>query len=174
MTVVWINGPVGAGKTAVGRALAALSPSAQFIDGDDHAGPGGGPARIRWRRAMDVLIGMARWCRGVGTLVVAYPLDRLGHQRLMAACTRAHRPLVVVNLATPLFLVLRIRGERVLTRAEQARARVMHSKGYDRRPFATFSHRNLRPQAARTARDIEGRIRAVAHQPGPFLTGPAG
>ena len=162
VTVVWINAPVGAGKTAVARALAALSPSARFIDGDDHAGSSGRPARVRWRRATDTLIEMARWHRCVGTLVMAYPLDRLGYLRLRAACVRAHRGLVVINLATPLFLLLRPRGERALTRAERVRTRAMLSEGYGRQSFATFSHPNLRPPAARTARDIAGRIRRAA------------
>ena len=162
MTVVWINGPVGAGKTAVGRALADVLPSAGFVDGDDHAGPDDHPPRARWRHATDVLIGMALRRRHPATLVVAYPLDRFGHSRLKSACARARRSLVVVNLATPLTLTLRKRGDRELTAAERDRARVMRSEGYGTRPFATFSHPNARAPAARTAREIARRISRAA------------
>jgi hypothetical protein len=86
--------------------------------------------------------------------VIAYPLGRSGCQRLKAACSRAHRRLVIVNLATPLTITLRGRGGRMLDAAEKARVRVMRSKGYHRQPFATATLANAHPPAARTARLI--------------------
>jgi shikimate kinase len=47
-TVIWLNGTVGAGKSAVGQALAYMLPSAIFLDGDDYAGPSHLPNPVRW------------------------------------------------------------------------------------------------------------------------------
>ena len=153
MSVIWLNGIVGAGKTAVGRALAACLSQATFMDGDDHAGPRYLPDPARWRFALDaLLLATARRAPGA-TLIIAYPLDRTGYQRLRTTCARAHRRLTVVTLATPLPIVLRGRGGRVLAAAEQARARVMQSKGSYRRRFAGARLQNV-ARLKRTARRI--------------------
>jgi hypothetical protein len=155
MAVVWLNATVGAGKSAVGQALACILPAALFIDGDDHAGPSHLPNLVRWRMALHALLRQvlvrSSYCR---VLVIAYPLDRSGCLRLKARCSRAHRPLVIVNLATPLPITLRGRGGRMLDAAEKARVRVMRSKGYHRLPFATATLVNAHPPPARTARLI--------------------
>jgi hypothetical protein len=152
MAVIWLNATIGAGKSAVGQALAYILPAAVFIDGDDHAGPSHLPNLVRWHMAFNALlrqVGVRSGCCRV--LVIAYPLDRSGCLRLKATCSRAHRPLVIVNLATPLPITLRGRGDRMLDAAEKARVRVMRSKGYHRQPFATATLANAHPPAARTA-----------------------
>ncbi len=73
MTVIWLNGTIGCGKSAVGHALAALLPRARFVDGDDLAGPLGVPNAVRWRIALEALLQLAR-CRRSLRLGVAYPL----------------------------------------------------------------------------------------------------
>jgi hypothetical protein len=156
VTVIWLNATVGAGKSAVGQALARLSPANRFIDGDDLAGPRHLPNPVRWRMAFDLLLRAAARRGHCRTLVVAYPLDRLGYRKLRAVCARAHRPLVVVNLATPLPIILRGRGGRRLDAAERGRVRVMRSKGYHRQTFATATLPNAYKPAARTARQIAG------------------
>lgn len=155
MAVIWLNATVGAGKSAVGQALACILPAGVFRDGDDLAGPTHLPNPVRWRMAFQALLRQAlvrSRCRR--TLVIAYPLGRLGYLRLRAMCSRAHRPLVIVNLATPQPITLRGRGGRALDAAEKARVRVMRSKGCHRQPFATATVVNARPPAARTARLI--------------------
>ena len=52
MTVIWLNGTVGAGKSAVGQALAYMLPSAIFLDGDNYAGPSHLPNPVRWHMAL--------------------------------------------------------------------------------------------------------------------------
>lgn len=75
MTVIWLNGTVGAGKSAVGRALAEMLPRAMFVDGDDVA-PLGVAAPARWRIAVDALLRLVARPGGNAVLVVAYPLAR--------------------------------------------------------------------------------------------------
>jgi hypothetical protein len=139
MTVIWLNGTVGPGKSAVGRALAAMVPGATFVDGDDVAPDGvAGPAR--WRMAVDALV------RRVSRRRIFF--------RVRAAWGRAKRRLLVVTLATPLAIVLRGRGARRLHADERARARQIWSQGYTRPRFAAVTLPNARPPAALTARRI--------------------
>jgi hypothetical protein len=158
--VIWLNGTVGSGKTAVGRALAAILPNAFLVDGDDHAGPAHLHSLVRWRMAMDRLLRIVRRSRRPAVLVVAYPLECAGHARLRAACGRAHRRLVVVNLAPPLAMTLRGRGGRQLSAGERARVREMRSEGYHRRPYAALTWPNAQGSAAHTACQIARRLTA--------------
>lgn len=160
MTVIWLNGTIGSGKTAVGLALAALLPAARFVDGDDHAGPPHLPNRRRWRMAIEAVLARARR-RPPGSLVVAYPLDRADFRRVRTGCAQARRRLVVVNLATPLPIVLRGRGRR-LSAGEQRRARQMFAEACHRRRFAALTLPNALPPAARTARRLNRLLRFVA------------
>lgn len=155
MSVVWLNGTVGSGKSTVGAALAKLLPAARFLDGDDLAGPRHLPNSVRWAMALNALLaavirpGYFRW------LVVAYPLDSSGFLRLRTACASARRRLLVVNLDVPSAMTLRGRGDRTLTVAERARVREMRSKGYHRRSFATATFHNTYPSVGMTSRRIQ-------------------
>jgi hypothetical protein len=159
VSVIWLNGTVGSGKSTVGRALADIMPRAVFRDGDDYAGPEHFPSRVRWRMALDALLRVVAWPGRFRVIVIAYPLESSGYARLRAISGRAHHKLVVVNLATPLATTLRGRGGRQLGAEERARVRVMRSEGYHKRPFASLTLPNARRPAARTARLILSRLR---------------
>lgn len=173
MSVLWLNGTIGSGKTAVGRKLAELLPRARFLDGDDCAGPQGLPDAERWRMAVDALFRAILRRGHTKTLVVAYPLDGTAYRRVRAACGKARRRLLVVNLAPPLRMTLQGRGGRTLTAQERARTRAMRSQGYHRRPFATVTLPNAQPPAVRTARKLAC-LFAVSGGPGLAEKAPAG
>ncbi len=158
MPVIWLNGTVGSGKSAVGRALAAALPASRFLDGDDVAGPGHLPKPLRWRRALEALLRAAAWRGRHRWLVIAYPLQAEGARRLRAVCGRAGRRLCIVNLDTPLAVTLRGRGQRKLSPAEQDRVRVMRSEGYHRRRFAMATISNTASPVRRTVHRILGRL----------------
>jgi hypothetical protein len=157
--VIWLNGTVGAGKSSVGRALAAALPGAGFFDGDDFAGAANLPPARRWRVATEALLRIVARPAGIRTLVIAYPLGRQEHRRLRAVAGRARMALVVVTLATPLRLILRGRGTRRLDAQEQARARAMRSQGYHRRRFARLTLPNAQHAPAATAAALIRRLR---------------
>ena len=151
MRVIWLNGTVGSGKSAVGRALAVRLPGARFLDGDDCAGPRQLPRGVRWRMALERLLAACAKARAERTLVIAYPLDRSGWRRVRRVCGRARRELLIITLAPPLGLTLRGRSGRRLSAAEQARAREMRGEGYHRRRFAALTLPNACPPPSRTA-----------------------
>ena len=167
MSVVWLNGTVGSGKSAIGAALANLLPASRFLDGDDLAGPSYLPSAARWGMALDALLtavarpGRLRW------LVVAYPLDATGFLQVRAASAKARRPLVVVNLDVPMSMTLRGRGGRTLTTAEKKRVRVMRSKGYHCKPFATATLHNAYPSISRASRQLLILTRSSLQQESP-------
>lgn len=154
MSVIWLNGTIGSGKSAVGAALARLIPYARYLDGDDYMGSEGLPDVRRWRMAVDALLRAIIQRGRFKTLVIAYPLDVRDYSRLRAACGKTRRGLLVVNLAPPLNMILRGRGGRLLEPWERNRVRVMRSEGYHRRPFANLSLPNVVSPPARTARRV--------------------
>lgn len=149
--VIWLNGTLGAGKSAVGQALATILPGATYVDGDDHAGPPRLPLAIRWHMALDALLHLIARPGRNRSLVVAYPLRGPDYARLRVTCNRARRTLIVVNLAPPLMMTLQCRGARELDAGERVRVRAMRSEGYHRRRFAAFTLPNAQQPAARTA-----------------------
>ncbi|CAH2602314.1 Shikimate kinase [Rhodovastum atsumiense] len=173
MPVIWLNGTIGAGKSAVGQALAVRLPASRFLDGDDLAGPSHLPNPRRWRMALDALLRAAARPGRQAALVIAYPLDAAGWRRLRTVCGRGRRALVVLNLAPPLAMTLRGRGGRNLSPPERARVRVMRAEGYHRRPFATATLANAASSAAGTARRIARLLPVwVAHRPSRNGIGP--
>lgn len=160
MSVVWLNGTIGCGKSTVGAAVASLLPASKFLDGDDLAGPRHLPNPVRWNMALDALLSAVVRPRRFRWLIVAYPLDTAGFLRLRATCAKAQRSFTVVNLDVPLPMTLRGRGGRALTVAERARVRIMRSKGYHRRPFATATLRNIYPSVGYVSRRVLPLVRS--------------
>lgn len=154
VSVIWLNGTIGAGKSTVGEALADLIPCARYLDGDDYVGPESLPHTRRWRMAVDTLVRSIIQRGHFKTLVIAYPLDARDYARLRAACGKAQRGLLVVNLAPPLNMILRGRGGRLLEPRERDRVRVMRSEGYHRRPFARLTLPNVESPPVKTARRV--------------------
>jgi hypothetical protein len=109
--------------------------------------------------ALDALLaavirpGRFRW------LVIAYPLDSVGFLQLRAACAKARRRFIIINLDVPTSMTLRGRGGRTITTAERKRIRAMRSEGYHRRPFAAATLHNAYPSVARASRRVLSLVR---------------
>lgn len=135
MHVICLNGTINAGKSTVGRALAAALPDADFVEGDDHGVPEGTPF-------LEMLeIAVARLAQAIEQsqrrfLVLAYPLRDEDFGRLSTAARKRGARLSVVTLAPPLSVVLSKRGDRVLSDGELARVREMVEEGYAERSFS--------------------------------------
>jgi hypothetical protein len=137
-TVVVLNGPINAGKTTVGKTLAAAIDGAAFIDGDDNGLPDGAPLDVVIEASLRRLSSEIA-TNPAGVLVLAYPLRGADHARLKAAAEAAGRRLVTVTLAPPIGVVLGDRGDRRLDDGERARIREMYAEGYHDRVFSDFT-----------------------------------
>ncbi|WP_231570428.1 shikimate kinase [Achromobacter sp. RTa] len=159
LNVIHLNGPINSGKSTVGAALAALLPAARFIDGDDHDAPSHLPYTEQWELALariTRLIGAAR----DSYLVVAYPLDQEGYERILAACERRSARLRVITLAPTLAAAQSDRGGRILTEWERQRVAQMYREGYASRPFSDWVLDTSSSDPASSAREIARRLAA--------------
>ncbi|PZW43162.1 hypothetical protein C8P66_11683 [Humitalea rosea] len=135
--------------------LATLLPGARFVDGDDHDAPQDAPLALRIAAAMARI---EREIAAGGPLVVAYPLDQAGDDRLRRACTAAGLALSVVTLAPPEAVALSDRGARRLTEWERGRVREMYAEGYATRGFSDLIIDTSGQTPGAVARDIIRRL----------------
>jgi hypothetical protein len=134
-TIIVVSGPINAGKTTIGRALAKAIDGAVFIDGDDHQAPEDAPLALRieagLKRLSEEIAGNpAPW------LVIAYPLRDEDHERLLDVAQTREARLLTVTLAPPLEVCLSDRGRRALDDGERARICEMYTEGYHQRAFS--------------------------------------
>ncbi|WP_221938689.1 hypothetical protein [Mycobacterium sp. KBS0706] len=151
MDIICINGPINAGKSTVGRRLAALLPGAAFVEGDDHGAPDGIGLDATIAAALariEALIAAA-----TGDLVIAYPLRPLDHARLAAAAGRRGARLFTATLAPPIAVALADRGGRTLSAEERDRIVEMYAEGYAGPAFSNLvlDNAGLTPDQAAAA-----------------------
>ena len=131
-TVVAFEGPVGVGKTTLGRAVAARL-DIGFIDGDDHSAPG------PWLRSIlqtsrRIAAACADQLETRPAVILAYPLRCTDWLFYKGTFCRQGIGFHCVSLTAQ---AAHIAGrDRVLTPDELARASQMLAQGYGRRPFS--------------------------------------
>lgn len=132
---VFLSGPIGSGKTTLGRGLAARLEGV-FLDGDDFSRSD----RAWYECILQTSRGIV--CAGLsavdqtGLVVVAYPLARTNWIYFRRSFEdRGVRTLFVSLRATYASIVNKTRG-RTFSPEEQRRIRCMIEEGYDARPFS--------------------------------------
>ena len=136
-TAIFLHGTIGAGKTTLGRELAA-DLGGVFTDGDLFQRTG-----VPWyASSLTVARGMAGAALEPpdplrsGPAVLAYPLRCVDHLYLKGACRAARVRALFVNLHAPLQALLDPTRGRVFSAWEQARTAEMVAQGYADRPWA--------------------------------------
>jgi len=133
--IVFLSGPVGVGKTTLGRALGEKL-SGSFIDGDDHSAPG-----MPWYASIlttshAVVRTALEAVAEDHPVVIAYPLNCIGWIFYRRKLTEAGvMPIFVTLRASYDSIVSEDRG-RVFSAGEKARIVVMISEGYADREFS--------------------------------------
>ena len=135
---IFFNGPIGAGKPTLGRAVAARIDAA-FLDGDDfsdHSRPWFASSLTTSERiASAALNGLA----AKPTVVVAYPLrctNFVYYRRRMSDA--GHRPIFVTLRASAASILAADRG-RAFDAGERERIIEMIAQGYGDRAFSDFT-----------------------------------
>lgn len=133
--VIFLSGPIGVGKSTLGRSLAnALS--ARFVDGDDFA-IGDRPwftRSLKTQRA--ILQEVLQHASGGKRVVVAYPLrcvEWIFHKRHLA---KANLIPVFVTLSASYDCIVDKRRGRTFSDEERCRIREMIEQGYCDRAFS--------------------------------------
>ena len=149
---IFLHGTIGAGKTTLGRGLAAALDGV-FTDGDLFQRPG-----VPWyASSLTVARGMAGAAlEPPGPAVLAYPLRCVDHLYLRGACREARVRAVFVNLHAPLDVLLDPARGRVFSDWERARTAEMIAQGYADRGWA-----NLRLDTSGPAEESLGALVAA-------------
>jgi len=163
---IFLSGPIGVGKTTIGRALAARLGGA-FVDGDDHAEPGRPWYSSILRTSASIVATGLQLLETRTFLVVAYPLG----------CTTwiYHRRKFSDAGVSPIFVTLRASYESIIapargrefSAAERERIKVMLSEGYADRAFSDLTIDTDQVPVATIAAKLVDAIRPlIASSPG--------
>jgi ABC-type cobalamin/Fe3+-siderophores transport system ATPase subunit len=134
-TAIFLNGPIGSGKTTLGRALARRI-GGVFIDGDDYSDPGR-PWYCSILRTSRAVVQASEDAFAVSDFaVIAYPLS--------CSTWIFYRRHIEALGARPIFINLRASYRQIVApgrlrdfdAAEHARIQQMIAEGYAERPFA--------------------------------------
>ncbi|MBZ6379305.1 hypothetical protein B5C34_08460 [Pacificimonas flava] len=135
---LFLSGPIGAGKTSLGRYLVRQW-GGEFIEGDDHAATGKPWFASSLSTVRALLSAANAASRIAGLAVVAYPLRRREWVYLSRHLASAGTQALCVNLAVDMAdLDAPARG-RKLASHERRRSAEMIRQGYASRPFAALT-----------------------------------
>ncbi len=132
---IFISGPIGAGKTTLGRAVATRL-DGKFFDGDDyavHSKPWYASSLSTNRRIADAVLSALRTER---IAVVAYPLRQANYVYFRRRVTEAGHRVVFVTLRASIKSILGPSRGRLFDADEERRAAEMIQQGYADRPFS--------------------------------------
>lgn len=132
---IFFSGPIGAGKTTLGRAVA-VRLGAKFVDGDDYSDPGRpwyasslGTSRRIAAEAISALAGGA-------SVIIAYPLRRTNFVYYRRVIGDAGYRVIVVTLRARRDAILAPERGRVFDEGERIRIGEMIEQGYSDRSFS--------------------------------------
>lgn len=131
-TVILLDGPIGVGKTSLGRAVAARE-GFGFIDGDDHSRPGPWLASILQtsRSIVDAAVPLVE---RHSCVIIAYPLRCTNWIFFSRTFAKAGIACSCIGLTAGIEPITR--RERQLSDEEIARSAEMTTQGYGNRSFA--------------------------------------
>lgn len=156
--VIFLSGPVGAGKTTLGRGLADRL-AASFIDGDDFSAPDR-PwfCSIHSTSKAIVREGLAA-LRHAPTLIIAYPLGCVNwiyyRRHFCDAGVQPH----FVSLRAVYRSIVAADRQRTFSAQEHQRIKIMIDEGYGERHFSDLVFDTDQQDFAATLNQLERRIR---------------
>ena len=133
--VVFLNGPIGAGKTTLGRA-AAERLGGRFLDGDDFADPDRPWYASLPRTVTGIYGAVLQTPETVPVTVVAYPLNCVTWIYFRRRLAEAGKAVIFISLRASYEAILDPRRGRLFDADERERIGVMLAEGYAERPFS--------------------------------------
>jgi hypothetical protein len=159
---IFLSGPVGVGKTVLGRALGERM-GAGFVDGDDHADPDS-PWYCSILRTSRSIV-----CTGLAILsdkpavVIAYPLNCIDWIYFRRKFSAAGVVPLFVSLRASFDGIVDERRGRRFSAEEQVRIRAMIAEGYAERPFSDLVVDTDSSGFAETLASLEAEVRRLMH-----------
>jgi hypothetical protein len=132
---IFLSGPIGAGKTTLGRALSERI-GGGFIDGDDHSDPES-PWYCSIRRTSFSIVQTGFSILGSKpSVVIAYPLNCISWIYFRRRFENSGVSLLFVSLRASFCSIVAESRGRCFSVEEQDRIRTMIAEGYGARPFS--------------------------------------
>ena len=134
---IFLSGPIGAGKTTLGGALAERL-AGGFIDGDDFSDPGRPWYCSILRTSQSIVRTGGAMLRDADVVVIAYPLGCVNWIYFKRKFGDAGVRPIFVSLRACYSSITDPKRGRAFTDAEQDRIRVMIAEGSGARTFSDF------------------------------------
>jgi hypothetical protein len=155
--VIFFEGPIGVGKTSLGRVVAETLGHG-FIDGDDHSEPG-----PRYASSLTTSRGIVKACRialkASPHVIVAYPLRCINWVYFQGHFARHRLGCISVSLTADIYNICA--RERRLSPEEAIRSAEMIAQGYGARPFSAVQMRTDTAPLEQTAQDLAQRLHSL-------------
>jgi hypothetical protein len=132
--VILLDGPIGVGKTALGRAVAS-GLAFGFIDGDDYSEPGGWLHSIL-KTSHRIVAASGEPLRPHPAVIVSYPLRCTNWMFFSKTFERMGIACYCIGLTASISAIST--RERKLDADELARSAEMIEQGYGQRPFSSI------------------------------------
>jgi hypothetical protein len=159
--VIYLNGPINAGKSTVGKLLIEMIPRSVLIEIDDLSAPVGMSLEESIKPLLsDAAMLAAEWHRRGFSPIVVWPISEQDHAEFVARLSAVGAVVRTFTLAPKLEIALSNRGSRELTEWERSRIRYHYAQGIHCPSFGTVVD-NSDEAARRTAERIVQRLREL-------------
>lgn len=160
---IFLSGPIGSGKSTLGRELATRLRGA-FLDGDDFKLPDSAWYRCILQTSRGIVrAGMAAVAR-TGTVVVAYPLRRTNWVFFKRSFEDQGVKCLFVSLRASYAAITAEERGRLFSDGERQRIRAMIAKGYGARPFGDLTIDTDAESFSATVDKLECNVRDLMKQ----------
>jgi hypothetical protein len=155
---IFLNGPIGTGKTTLGRALAGRL-AGRFIDGDDFADPDHPWYCSILQTSKSIVQTGVAMLATAEVVVIAYPLGCINWIYFRRKFIEAGATPIFVDLRASYEGIVDERRGRSFTSEEHNRIQVMIAEGYSARQFSDLVADTDKADFAKTLAELERRIR---------------
>lgn len=157
---IFLDGPIGSGKTTLGKALA-VRLEAHFIDGDDHSGPQRPWYASSLTTSRAIVRATVAALETHSLAVIAYPLRHrqwfFYRRTLRLAGIRAD----CIGLRAAYSAIVATHRQRTYSDAEHLRIQTMIAEGYGQRPFSAVIVDTDQADFLSTLMTLEGQVRSL-------------
>ncbi len=130
--IIYLDGPINAGKTTVGRLLAKRLPNSVHIEADElrHFATGLSLEQAISYVLQDVISLTKNWVERGFHVIISWPISRQNYSYLVDKLSVVNEPLFPFTLLPPKQVALQNRGNRPLSKKERARIEVLYATLY--------------------------------------------
>jgi hypothetical protein len=155
--VIYLNGPINAGKTTVAKLLTELIPRSVVIEIDELPAPSGMSLEESVKPLLsDAAMLAGEWHKRGLCPIVVWPISGQDHAEFVARVSAVGAVVRTFTLAPKLEIALSNRGTRELTEWERSRIRYHYGQGIHCPSFGMILDNSEEPARRTAERIVEG------------------